>query len=346
MYCKNCGAELAEGQALCTDCQAMVGDGNSFCDHCGKPIQPEQAICLSCGFMISKKHSKALSEEKEESQHTALDFKAKKIHILEMAVQALCILGILALVFLPIFQAKSIVKFESFEDLEDFEGFEDVEDLEDFWEKGEIEIKKSFSFFGDLVKIIGAFFNDDVGGSVVVAFVFRALGIVALIYAVILLLPMVKKLYASAQMFGIPRAITEKRMELITEKINQKDTIDVLKAQVEEGQISGRDALKMLMKQPDQKKSRTRMYAILFAISDIAMSLIFGSILKASQKEGDLSFEPFYCNMMNLCGITAVIVVPILLFVGAFVCRRLAIKEEDDIIFSMSEEKYTENADT
>ena len=54
MFCKSCGQELKEGQAVCLNCGVKVGNGVKYCAHCGKPVNPEAEICLSCGMKLKK----------------------------------------------------------------------------------------------------------------------------------------------------------------------------------------------------------------------------------------------------------------------------------------------------
>lgn len=54
MFCKNCGEQLNENQAICVKCGVKVGDGNAFCANCGKPIAPNAEVCLECGVAVKK----------------------------------------------------------------------------------------------------------------------------------------------------------------------------------------------------------------------------------------------------------------------------------------------------
>lgn len=57
MYCKNCGAEMNDNQAICLKCGVKVGEGNSFCPNCGNPISPEADVCMNCGVAVKKNNS-------------------------------------------------------------------------------------------------------------------------------------------------------------------------------------------------------------------------------------------------------------------------------------------------
>ena len=54
MYCRNCGEEMNDNQAICLKCGVEVGKGDSFCANCGKPVAANAAVCLSCGVAIKK----------------------------------------------------------------------------------------------------------------------------------------------------------------------------------------------------------------------------------------------------------------------------------------------------
>ena len=52
MYCKNCGEQMNDNQAICLKCGVAVNQGKSFCKYCGQPVNAEQAVCLNCGCKI------------------------------------------------------------------------------------------------------------------------------------------------------------------------------------------------------------------------------------------------------------------------------------------------------
>ena len=58
MFCRNCGGEMNDNQAICLKCGVEVGKGNSFCNNCGKPVAPEAAVCLSCGVALKSESEK------------------------------------------------------------------------------------------------------------------------------------------------------------------------------------------------------------------------------------------------------------------------------------------------
>ncbi len=54
MFCKNCGQEMNDNQAICLNCGVKVGEGNAFCANCGKEIAADAAVCLNCGVAVKK----------------------------------------------------------------------------------------------------------------------------------------------------------------------------------------------------------------------------------------------------------------------------------------------------
>ncbi len=52
MFCKNCGAEIAEGAVVCMTCGFAVGTGEHYCGNCGVAVEPGQAVCVSCGAAL------------------------------------------------------------------------------------------------------------------------------------------------------------------------------------------------------------------------------------------------------------------------------------------------------
>ncbi len=53
MYCKNCGKEMVEGAAVCTNCGVAAGNGTAYCPNCGKETVPGAAICTNCGAALT-----------------------------------------------------------------------------------------------------------------------------------------------------------------------------------------------------------------------------------------------------------------------------------------------------
>ena len=54
MYCKNCGQEMNENQAICLSCGVKKGEGDKFCANCGQTVEPGASVCLNCGVAIKK----------------------------------------------------------------------------------------------------------------------------------------------------------------------------------------------------------------------------------------------------------------------------------------------------
>lgn len=54
MYCKNCGEQMNDNQAICLKCGVKTGEGNGFCANCGKEVAPEAEVCLNCGVAVKK----------------------------------------------------------------------------------------------------------------------------------------------------------------------------------------------------------------------------------------------------------------------------------------------------
>lgn len=54
MYCKNCGEQMNDNQAICLKCGVKKGIGSSFCENCGKPVDSNASVCLSCGVAVKR----------------------------------------------------------------------------------------------------------------------------------------------------------------------------------------------------------------------------------------------------------------------------------------------------
>lgn len=54
MYCKNCGNQMNDEAAVCTNCGVPAGKGNGFCPSCGAAVNPEAVLCVNCGSPLKK----------------------------------------------------------------------------------------------------------------------------------------------------------------------------------------------------------------------------------------------------------------------------------------------------
>ena len=52
MFCRNCGEEMNENQAICLKCGVAIGNGKSYCSNCGCSVKDNAAVCLNCGCKI------------------------------------------------------------------------------------------------------------------------------------------------------------------------------------------------------------------------------------------------------------------------------------------------------
>ena len=49
MYCKNCGTNLNDNQAICVKCGVLVGNGTIYCSNCGNEMSSNANVCVACG---------------------------------------------------------------------------------------------------------------------------------------------------------------------------------------------------------------------------------------------------------------------------------------------------------
>lgn len=61
MFCKNCGKEINDNQAICLECGVKVGEGNKHCWNCGNPVAENAEVCLSCGVAVNKANGEYLA---------------------------------------------------------------------------------------------------------------------------------------------------------------------------------------------------------------------------------------------------------------------------------------------
>ena len=71
MFCRNCGSEMNDNQAICLKCGVETGKGNAFCSNCGAEVAPEAAVCLKCGV--------AIKDEKDQKNENYLNGQDKVV---------------------------------------------------------------------------------------------------------------------------------------------------------------------------------------------------------------------------------------------------------------------------
>lgn len=59
MYCKNCGEQMNDNQAICLKCGVKVEDGNKYCANCGAQLNEGAEVCTACGVAVKKAEDKS-----------------------------------------------------------------------------------------------------------------------------------------------------------------------------------------------------------------------------------------------------------------------------------------------
>ena len=54
MYCRNCGKEIADKAAICTECGVPTDQGDNFCQNCSYTTFKTDEICANCGVELKK----------------------------------------------------------------------------------------------------------------------------------------------------------------------------------------------------------------------------------------------------------------------------------------------------
>ena len=61
MFCRNCGAEVAEQAVMCVACGVPPRGGNKFCQNCGSETNSAAEICIKCGVRLARATSQDIS---------------------------------------------------------------------------------------------------------------------------------------------------------------------------------------------------------------------------------------------------------------------------------------------
>ncbi len=54
MYCRTCGAEVADKAVMCVKCGVPPKAGAIYCQNCGEGTNENAEICVKCGVKLSK----------------------------------------------------------------------------------------------------------------------------------------------------------------------------------------------------------------------------------------------------------------------------------------------------
>jgi nitrate reductase NapE component len=63
MFCRSCGAQLNDDQAVCLKCGVEKGNGKGYCPNCGNAVVEEAVICVNCGASLKKEDSAVINTQ-------------------------------------------------------------------------------------------------------------------------------------------------------------------------------------------------------------------------------------------------------------------------------------------
>ncbi|MBE6648635.1 MAG: TM2 domain-containing protein [Ruminococcaceae bacterium] len=64
MYCKNCGQQMNDNQAICLACGVEKGKGNAYCSNCGAALAPNASVCMNCGVATAQPKDRLNGQDK------------------------------------------------------------------------------------------------------------------------------------------------------------------------------------------------------------------------------------------------------------------------------------------
>ena len=91
MYCRSCGKEMNENQAVCLNCGVPAGKGKAYCPDCGNQVSELAVMCVVCGKNLEENVA-------EQSQAQATKPAAKKFNkklLIPIIVAGVIFIGIL-----------------------------------------------------------------------------------------------------------------------------------------------------------------------------------------------------------------------------------------------------------
>ena len=64
MFCRNCGTQMNDNQAICLNCGVKTGEGNTYCPNCGNQVAPDAEVCMNCGVSVKKTAGNLAGQDK------------------------------------------------------------------------------------------------------------------------------------------------------------------------------------------------------------------------------------------------------------------------------------------
>lgn len=343
MYCKTCGKEVKENQAICTNCGFMSDQGDKFCSHCGSEVLPGQILCVKCGFMLNGEksiESKEIpqNEEKERrrekishnnyKKHTE---QVKKIKNISLITSIISIALILALIFLPIFKSKYEITLES--SLDDLQSIENPDEIAELWSNGSVSKEKAFSLW-DEFKIFAEecvfLFNDENKDKISDDS----------LKSIINLLPLLTGMFLDFIIIEAIVLLCISISQILKTHKELKDIDTTTLLAFNEVRKSGKKT-----KKENFWKQQTAQTLIVFTVMDVIYTkLIFGGDLidiLASEKEVSKILENFPIrNMLNFSGLTSICAVLLIIIGAYFIFSSKKKSAEEELVVAISKEEY------
>ena len=79
MFCKNCGNQIDDNDALfCMNCGAKVSDTviAKYCAQCGTELEEDAVFCTNCGNRVNEEQTQTATENKVESENVKVEEKS------------------------------------------------------------------------------------------------------------------------------------------------------------------------------------------------------------------------------------------------------------------------------
>lgn len=273
MYCNNCGRKIEHGQRFCPNCSPAKTEGDD--DDVYVPMQ-------SGGAEKYKPH-------------------VVKLSVLALCAQAISLLLVVALLFLPIYTCTP-------SDMDAIQNLEDVEEL--FLNDG----KLNFSLFDEITLIMGAIIpgegEDSDNGFSPEMFMVLDMGLFALLQVIMMILLI------------IPLVITT--FEQIS---NLRNADDYALLRYDEIKKTGTSQIK-----PSFWKNQTALSIVLYAIFDVIYTKAFGGLFSGIVGVG------FYRYMIDFSGVSIYASVVIILAMALFVVKNVSKRAEKAMHLSIAKE--------
>ncbi len=279
-----------------------------YCQHCGKKLAENETECRECHARTGKNQT-----EQDYMQYVPT---VKKINLLSIIANAVEILFLITLLFLPICQSSKqydLTLQESWNEIKLWNNLDALRSDQDFIQNGIADF--GFSIYQNTAdRILLIFGNEAKPQDWSLNLIVVMFGAVGILWAAIYIIFMSFRIYKQGMELGNSKELAMLKYDEIIKTADTKD------------------------KKRDLQASH-RACTLVFLGGDIACGVLLGTALKMLLSNG-IDEGVISTYMMNINGVTLFIIIPVLLLSGMIFVRSWIKKEKKRMRVSITQSQY------